>query len=386
MITFLIFILDFIQTSFTLRFFGVREKRRAGFLESPWKTAPCSKQSVSWFHASSLGELEMVRPLIDDFIKRGERVGVSVFSDSALPGLSDLKAVCVYAGLSPRERNWESLFEHFSVSKLILAKYEFWPGLISVAARRDLPVLVINAKVRASFQWVRRAFRLSFHSLPRFFFFMEPGAPKNVSVMNGIQVLPGVDPRWERIARRLESPSKGDRIRYWKDRISNLPRPLGVLGSAWVSDVERVLPAFSGYAGSLLIVPHSLGSGNLKAIESRIPDSLRTRVVMVSEMGILVELYALADFAFVGGGFAKGIHSTLEPAACGLPVASGPVRVSDFSETEELSERGVFRVCSTPDEVAHWIAELPRTKQDLGLMDEKRIRYRALLEECLRIR
>ena len=43
-------------------------------------------------------------------------------------------------------------------------------------------------------------------------------------------------------------------------------------------------------------------------------------------------------------------------------------------------------MCPTPDEVAHWIAELPRTKQDLGLMEEKRMRYRALLEELLRIR
>jgi 3-deoxy-D-manno-octulosonic-acid transferase len=39
----------------------------------------------------------------------------------------------------------------------------------------------------------------------------------------------------------------------------------------------------------------------------------------------LGELYALADIAFVGGGFhAAGLHSVLEPASFGAPVIFGP--------------------------------------------------------------
>jgi 3-deoxy-D-manno-octulosonic-acid transferase len=40
---------------------------------------------------------------------------------------------------------------------------------------------------------------------------------------------------------------------------------------------------------------------------------------------VLGEIYALADAAFVGGGFhAAGLHSVLEPAAYGAPVLFGP--------------------------------------------------------------
>jgi 3-deoxy-D-manno-octulosonic-acid transferase len=48
-------------------------------------------------------------------------------------------------------------------------------------------------------------------------------------------------------------------------------------------------------------------------------------VVLVDAVGGLAELYAAGDAAFVGGGFHDaGLHSVLEPAAFGLPVAFGP--------------------------------------------------------------
>ncbi len=47
--------------------------------------------------------------------------------------------------------------------------------------------------------------------------------------------------------------------------------------------------------------------------------------MIVDRVGVLGELYALAAAALVGGGFhAAGLHSVLEPAAFGAPVAFGP--------------------------------------------------------------
>src|SRR2546430_9618036 len=44
-----------------------------------------------------------------------------------------------------------------------------------------------------------------------------------------------------------------------------------------------------------------------------------------SRVGILADLYALADVAFVGGGYHRaGLHSVLEPAVYGVPVIVGP--------------------------------------------------------------
>jgi 3-deoxy-D-manno-octulosonic-acid transferase len=48
-------------------------------------------------------------------------------------------------------------------------------------------------------------------------------------------------------------------------------------------------------------------------------------IIVVDRVGTLADLYALADVAFVGGGFHRaGLHSVLEPAVFGVPVAMGP--------------------------------------------------------------
>ena len=48
-------------------------------------------------------------------------------------------------------------------------------------------------------------------------------------------------------------------------------------------------------------------------------------VILVDRTGVLGDLYSLATAAFVGGGFhGAGLHSVLEPAAFGAPVAFGP--------------------------------------------------------------
>ena len=378
-IPFLVWMLDFLQTGIPLHFFGVRKARAEGFRRPLWRARPRPNHEVTWFHASSLGELEMLRPLIDDFVSAGGCVGVSVFSDSALPGLRDLPPSCVYAGLSPREKEWRGLFDHFQVRKLILAKYDFWPGLIQAAANRSAPVLVINARKGKSFFWIR--FLFSLDQLPDFFLFGSTG---------DASIRPAVDPRWERVARRSEAastnPEKVEKLQRWRLEVSRLPRPLGVIGSAWSEDLDVVFPGLGNFQGSLLIVPHSLASENISLLQEKIPDSLQGRVRVVSEMGILAELYSLADFAFVGGGFGKGIHSTIEPAIFGLPIATGPARVGDFPETRELLGRAQFEVVCNSRDVSEWIESLPPRMSGGGFLAEKRTLYRALLEECLRIR
>jgi 3-deoxy-D-manno-octulosonic-acid transferase len=43
--------------------------------------------------------------------------------------------------------------------------------------------------------------------------------------------------------------------------------------------------------------------------------------------------------AYIGGGFGKGIHNTLEPAAFGLPIIFGP-KYEKFEEARQFVARG----------------------------------------------
>jgi 3-deoxy-D-manno-octulosonic-acid transferase len=114
-----------------------------------------------------------------------------------------------------------------------------------------------------------------------------------------------------------------------------------VAGSTWPSDDAALLPSFahlrqSGIDARLIIAPHEPTPAHLTAVEHWASEervhldrldqaTTATDVVLVDRVGVLGDLYALADIAFVGGGFHDaGLHSVLEPAAFGAPVLFGP--------------------------------------------------------------
>jgi 3-deoxy-D-manno-octulosonic-acid transferase len=121
-------------------------------------------------------------------------------------------------------------------------------------------------------------------------------------------------------------------------------RPTLVAGSTWPADEAALLPAWARTVASrggarLVIAPHEPTPAHLAPIEAWARESgLRVArldagpgaiaeadVIVVDRVGVLGDLYALADLAFVGGGFhAAGLHSVLEPAAFGAGVLFGP--------------------------------------------------------------
>jgi 3-deoxy-D-manno-octulosonic-acid transferase len=119
-------------------------------------------------------------------------------------------------------------------------------------------------------------------------------------------------------------------------------RPTLVAGSTWPSDEQYLLGAWRGIRERhpetrMIIAPHEPTAEHLAPIEKWCESesvscarlgteaAAEADVVLVDRVGVLGDLYALADVAFIGGGFhAAGLHSVLEPAAFGTPVVFGP--------------------------------------------------------------
>jgi 3-deoxy-D-manno-octulosonic-acid transferase len=387
MIRTLVSIINFLQKRDWIRFFGVREPRRLGFQKQDWKKLVSKEQPSTWFHASSLGELEMLFPLIEDFHSRGLQVGVSAFSDSALSGLKKLNGICVYSGLSPSESDWAALFKQFKVERVVLSKYDAWPGLVLAASDLGIPMMMVNAELRSSIRVLHSLFRMSFRRFPDFYFFanQESMVHELQEFLPEAKVKRGVDPRFERVARRLRS-ERNPRLQEWSKKISELEGEVGIVGSAWLEDLWVLVPAFKRFPGSLVVVPHDLTAPNLKRIQDYLEIEIPGRYIVVNEMGLLTELYAEGDWAWVGGGFGKGIHSTLEPALSGIPVASGPKNFERFSETRELVDLGVLTCCHDSIELQAWFSKRNGDALTDDFYEQKRKQYQALLEDCLVIR
>ena len=390
MITLVISIINHLQrSSGLLRFFGVRTARVEAYQKRFDFTTPASTSSTTWFHAASVGELEMLRALIDDFHEQRIAFGVTCFSDSALKALLDLKQKAVFAELSPAEMEWEPMFRHFNVNKLVISKYDLWPGMALAAAKLDIPVIVVNARVGKSLRFLKRLFLISNQILPRLFFFVLRKEDQDGlnSVFKNSRIDLSVDPRFERVARRIDSAqNRQNLIQPWITELSHLQKPFGVIGSAWLQDLKQLIPALKSSSDSILVVPHDLSSENTSALRKYLMKEIPGRFILVDQMGVLVELYALADWIWVGGGFGSGIHSTLEPSFYSRPIACGPARVEDFPETEELIRMGMLTVCQNTKDFEKWHQMLLAKKMDSNFLQEKKRGYRALLEDCIRIR
>jgi 3-deoxy-D-manno-octulosonic-acid transferase len=368
------FVFDFVTASslapLFARFFGIRQKRLGAFLAPlSLPTGPAVGQAVGLtvaFHASSVGELEMLRPLMELAIQKGQRILVTAFSDSALDWLENLKKGRegqVSACLSPRESQWGRLFELHSVQSLWMAKYDFWPGLLWAANRGRLPIRVVNAHLRTSVRVLPRLaslfglgdLRVVFHAATSSAF-RELEAWCAQYPTRKFSVVQSMDPRRVQIQRRVQAVSA--RAQAVLDRLQCLPSPRVVVGSVWPGDLfhlQQVIRDTGVRPGSLILFPHSFESSNLenlRQIASRLDPSIR--VEWVQEKGVLVECYQAADWIWVGGGFDAGVHSTLEPAYTGCFIGIGPKNSEKFEEIAELQHRGILTICANSDDLASW--------------------------------
>jgi 3-deoxy-D-manno-octulosonic-acid transferase len=158
-----------------------------------------------------------------------------------------------------------------------------------------------------------------------------------------------------------------------------------VAGSTWPGDEAVLLPAFEavgrGKSARLIIAPHEpsvervsrlvewakrAGFGVARLDE---PSARHAEVIVIDRLGVLGDIYAVADIAFVGGGFhAAGLHSVLEPAAFGTPVLFGPLH-DGSRDAGLLAQRGGGAPVSTDVELVRrlrfWMAD-PSARREAG--------------------
>jgi 3-deoxy-D-manno-octulosonic-acid transferase len=94
-------------------------------------------------------------------------------------------------------------------------------------------------------------------------------------------------------------------------------------------------------------------------LSAEVPAVARADVLIGDVMGRLLELYALADVAFVGGSLVPhGGHNPIEPAALGLPIVMG-VHDFNFADVTALFEReGCLRRASDAGTLTDQLARL----------------------------
>lgn len=297
-----------------------------------------------WLHAPSVGEGLQARPVLERLKEAHPdwQFCYTFFSPSAERFAAALPVDV--RGYLPFDRaaNADRLLEALRPSALVFSKLDVWPVLTERAAARGVPLALISATMSEGSgrrgplaQALSRDAFGALHAVGA----VDP-ADADRLVAAGVQptriTITG-DTRYDQVASRAAATDRASAL------LAPLQstRPTVVAGSTWPADERVLLAAWRALRVALpdvrlVIAPHEPTEAHVGPIRRWATESgLRLAalgeargdadVVLVDRVGVLGELYALADAAFVGGAFhAAGLHSVLEPAAYGVPVLFGP--------------------------------------------------------------
>jgi 3-deoxy-D-manno-octulosonic-acid transferase len=333
-----------------------------------------------WVHAASAGESLQARPLAEAI--RVAQPAAAIFftwwSPSAARVVEGWEAVD-HADVLPLDfrGDMRRIVEWLEPDAVLLVGAETWPNFVWVASDARVPV------AQACCRLDRRSGRLRW-----------PARGVTRDVYRHLSAVATVGEDDAARVRALGLPveavaATGDtRIDATLDRVAwDGPAPWSpppgagpilVAGSTHVRDEAALLPAIARLrlrhpALVALVAPHEPTPDAIGALqEQALREGLASRrmsdlapdetppVVIVDRIGVLYQLYALADVAFVGGAFDGSVHNTMEPAAQAVPIVIGP-RPGSFHEVGELERAGALVKASSSDEIERvigaWLAD-----------------------------
>ena len=305
-----------------------------------------------WMHAPSVGEGLQARPVARRLraLHPEWQLAYTYFSPSAEQFAASIGAdITDYLPFDGR-READAMLDALQPALLVFVKLDVWPTLVERAIARKIPVALLSATLAP------RSGRLG--TLSRLLLRDAYSALQGVGAIdrvNGDRLLelgvrPDVlevtgDTRFDQVWARAQGV---DRQQPLLQALTST-RPTLVAGSTWPADEAVLLPAFARVLREggdrprprLIIAPHEPTAAHVAALlewaraagvsfamlaEAEADAApAQSDVIVVDRVGVLGDLYALADVAFVGGGFhSAGLHSVIEPAAFGAPVLFGP--------------------------------------------------------------
>ncbi len=306
-----------------------------------------------WFHASSLGEFEQGRPLMERLRREHpeKRILLTFFSPSGYEVRKDYNGadtVCYLPFDTPR--NVRKFLKLARPESAFFIKYEFWHHYLKALRRNGIPVYSVSSIFRPNQIFFRPYGREYAKVLACFTrLFVQDEASRRLLESIGVtQVSVTGDTRFDRVIDIMRQA----RPLPVAEALSGKGGQTIVAGSTWPPDEDILIPYFNSHPGiKLIIAPHEVTEERLRSIEERIkrpivrysaasPDKVASAdCLLIDGYGLLSSLYRYATIAYVGGGFGVGIHNVPEAAVYGIPVFFGPNN-QRFREARELIQVG----------------------------------------------
>lgn len=337
------------------------------------------------FHSASMGEFEQAKPIIE-YIKKNFPDYITVASFYSPSGYEnqinyELADVKLYLPLDTK-KNAKLFVDTVEPEIAIFIRYELWLNILNYLHKKSAKIILLNVTLPST-SIVRNVllkpfYRMVYNKVNKIYS-IDPNMInylRNLNVSTQVSLLP--DTRFDRVKSSILAKSNDF---TWLKR-AMLDRFILVAGSTWEADERILSKALSKIRETIypkskitvIYVPHEPTEKHIRKLKTvlknyilfsklvkfsdentNLAKNFENNVdIIIDSIGLLLGIYSIADVAFVGGGFGVGIHSVVEPAGYGLPVACGP-KLNNAKDALGLLEKGYLTVVKNELELIQWL-------------------------------
>jgi len=318
--------------------------------------APAAPHGV-WIHAVSVGEVQACAPLVGVLRQRYPDLPLTV---TAVTPTGAARARALFGGAAQVRYVPFDLpgavrrfFARVQPRLAVIVETELWPNLYRECGRRRVPLVLASARLSArSVGRYRRLGALFRDTLSQ----AAVVAAQGTGDAERFQAL-GADPASTHVTGNLKfdfelPPQTVERGARLREQYAPA-RALWVAGSTHGGGEEQTLleaqrrvralhpeallvlaPRHPQRFAEVAALLHQRGVSFVRRSQGAAAAAHTCEVLLLDSLGELLDFYAAADVAFVGGSLVPiGGHNLLEPAALGVPILTGPYN----SNSEEIA-------------------------------------------------
>lgn len=382
--------------------FATNERYRSGFFQRlGWVDKRKGENPCVWIHCASVGEILTVKALVKSIEKEFHNVTI-VLSTNTNTGFS--VAQQHFNGTKifyfPLDLSWvvDKVLNAIQPSCLILIELELWPNFLIAAAKKHIPVALLNARIsEKSLKWYRLLSKISqefFESLARkenVFCARTPIDAQRLMQLGitGDQIFITGNMKFDNIITDVSEETKKRLLELF--RIAKDDKVV-VCGSTHEGEEGSIVKIFQHMRVKieklrLILAPRHIERAHdvTKVIESAGLRCVRKTsldrgckagewngetVILLDTVGELLATYSIADCVFVGKSLVpQGGQNMMEPAGLAKPIIVGPHTFNFRDEVQLLRDADAIEIVQNESELLDkmtYFLEHPGDAREMG--------------------